>query len=91
MKFHIVVPLGIVAALFLSVSAQAQGVPGGIAHGASVGNQTAGPIGAVVGGALGGVIGGVQGVLGVDPRPSYSGYPDERSPEYRPHRVARVA
>lgn len=89
MKFHIVIPLGFVVALSLSLSAQAQGIPGGIAHGVSVGNQAAGPVGAVVGGAVGGVIGGVQGVLGIDPRPSYAVYSD--APEYRPHRIARVS
>ena len=93
MKLHIVVPFGFVVALCLSASAQAQGVPGGIAHGMAVGNQAAGPVGAVVGGAVGGVIGGVEGVLGIDPRPrpSYSAYPDERPPEYRAHRVAKVS
>jgi hypothetical protein len=96
MKFHIVVPFGaipfgLMVALPLSASALAQGVPGGISHGVSVGNQVAGPVGAVVGGAVGGVVGGVEGVLGIDPRPSYAVYSDEHSPEYRPHRVAKVS
>jgi hypothetical protein len=91
MKLHIVVSFGFVFALSMSAAAEAQGVPGGISHGASVGNQVAGPVGAVVGGAVGGVIGGVEGVLGIDPRPSYAVYSDERSPEYRPHRVAKVS
>lgn len=93
MKLHIVVPIGFVIALSLSATAQAQGVPGGISHGVSVGNRVAGPVGAIVGGAVGGVIGGVEGVLGIDPRPrpSYSVYPDEHPPGYRPHRIARVS
>lgn len=90
MKLHILAPFGFVAVLSLSTSTQAQGVPGGIAHGAAVGNQAAGPVGAVVGGAVGGVIGGVEGVLGIDPRPSYSVYQDDRYPKYRPHRPAKV-
>src|SRR6516164_6463214 len=89
MKLHTLVPFGFVVALSLSGFAQAQGVPGGVAHGASVGNQAAGPPGAVVGGAIGGVVGGVvggvEGVLGV--RPSYAVYPEEHPPEYRPHRT----
>ena len=53
MKFHIVFAAGVALALACPLSAQAQGIPDGIAHGADVGNQTAGPIGAVVGGAVG--------------------------------------
>ena len=49
------------------LTAQAQGVPGGAAHGFHEGNRIAGPVGAVVGTAVGGVIGGVEGVLGVTP------------------------
>jgi hypothetical protein len=86
MQFH-TFPMGFMVVLFLSVSAQAQGVPGGAAHGASVGNQAAGPVGAVVGGVVGGVIGGVEGVLGIDPRPSYSNYSGERMET--PHRRVR--
>ena len=81
MKFH-TLPIGLIFALSLIGGAQAQGVPGGIAHGAAVGNQAAGPVGAVVGGAVGGVIGGVEGVLGIDHRPSYWNYSEEH-PEYR--------
>jgi hypothetical protein len=79
MRFH-TLPIGFIFALSSIVGAQAQGVPGGIAHGASVGNYTAGPVGAVVGAVVGGVVGGVEGVLGIDPRPSY--YPEEHT-EYR--------
>jgi len=56
-----------VAAIFAPLTAQAQGVPGGFAHGVHEGYRIAGPVGAVVGGPVGGVIGGVQGVLGVGP------------------------
>ena len=87
MKFH-TLPIGFIFALSLIVGAQAQGVPGGVAHGASVGNQAAGPVGAVVGGVVGGIVGGVEGVLGVDPRPSYSNYSDEHT-EYRRLRAER--
>jgi hypothetical protein len=65
----------------LPVAAQAQGVPGGIAYGAYVGNRAAGPLGGIVGGAVGGVIGGVQGVLGITP--AYAAYPVEPRPVYR--------
>jgi hypothetical protein len=88
MKFHTLMPTGLILALSLSVSAQAQGVPGGAAHGASVGNQAAGPVGAVIGGVVGGVVGGVEGILGIDPRPSYSSYSDEHT-EYRHPRGER--
>ena len=50
------------------LTAQAQGVPGGAAHGFHEGNRIAGPVGAVVGTAVGGVIGGVEGVLGINQR-----------------------
>ncbi len=81
MKFH-TLPIGFIFALSLITGVHAQGVPGGVAHGASVGNHAAGPVGAVVGGVVGGVIGGVEGVLGIDPRPSYSNYSEEQT-EYR--------
>ena len=48
------------------LTAQAQGVPGGAAHGFHEGNRIAGPVGAVVGTAVGGVIGGVEGVFGIN-------------------------
>ncbi len=56
-----------VAAMAAPLSAQAQGVPGGFAHGANEGWRIAGPIGAVVGAPVGGVIGGIEGVLGISP------------------------
>lgn len=59
------------------MTAQAQGVPGGMAHGFHRGNQIAGPVGAVVGAGVGGVIGGVEGVLGINHAyaPTYYGGP----------------
>ncbi len=54
------------AAIATPLAAQAQGVPGGAAHGWYRGGMIAGPVGAVVGGAVGGVIGGVEGVLGIN-------------------------
>ena len=71
------------------LTAQAQGVPGGAAHGFHEGNRIAGPVGAVVGTAVGGVIGGVEGVLGINQRPvAFSGgYEDAPRPYYR-HRKA---
>lgn len=75
----------------LPLAAQAQGIPGGAAHGAYVGERTAGPVGAVVGGAVGGVIGGIEGVLGTDRR-YYDGsrvYVDGAPYAARPHRFKR--
>ena len=57
----------IIAAIIVPLTAQAQGVPGGFAHGAQEGYRIAGPIGAIVGAPIGGVIGGVEGVLGITP------------------------
>lgn len=82
MKFHIVFATGVAVALACPLAAQAQGIPDGMAHGAYVGNQQAGPIGAVVGGAVGGVIGGFEGALGIGP--TYVAYPaGEPGPVYR--------
>ena len=78
------------ALLAAPVVAQAQGVPGGAAHGFHEGNRIAGPVGAVVGTAVGGVIGGVEGVLGVNHRPAaYTDYSDVPPPTYRHRRVYR--
>jgi hypothetical protein len=74
-----------VTILCLPLTAHAQGIPDGIAHGAYVGNNAAGPVGAVVGGAVGGVVGGFEGALGIGPR--YVAYPVEAAPVYRAHRV----
>lgn len=73
----------------LPLAAQAQGIPGGAAHGAYVGEQQAGPVGAVVGGAVGGVIGGIEGVLGTDRRYYAGPYADAGPYAARPHRFKR--
>ena len=81
----------LLAMLALPVAAQAQGVPGGAAHGFNEGNRIAGPVGAVVGTAVGGVIGGVEGVLGINQRHvAYSGYENAPPPSYRQRRAYRA-
>ena len=73
------------------LTAQAQGVPGGAAHGFHEGNRIAGPVGAVVGTAVGGVIGGVEGVLGVNHRhAAYSDYADAPPRVYRQRKASRA-
>ncbi len=74
----------IVAAVAAPLAAQAQGVPGGFAHGAHEGYRIAGPVGAVVGAPVGGVIGGIEGVLGIGPT-----YYD--APRVTHRRVVRVS
>jgi hypothetical protein len=64
MKSHVLIATTFLVALALP--ANAQGVPGGVAHGAYQGNRIAGPVGGVVGGAVGGAIGGVEGLLGIN-------------------------
>ena len=77
----------IIAAVFLPVATQAQGVPGGIEQGARDGERAAGPVGAVVGG----VVGGVAGVLGVDQRPRFRSYVvEQRRPSYQYREDVRV-
>lgn len=71
-------------------SAQAQGVPGGAAHGFREGGRIAGPIGAVVGTAVGGVVGGIEGVLGVNQRYAAPGYDAPPPRHYRRHRAHRT-
>ena len=56
----------LLASIAAPLAAQAQGIPGGAAHGFNEGNRIAGPVGAVVGTAVGGVIGGVEGVFGIN-------------------------
>ena len=74
------------------LTAQAQGVPGGAAHGFHEGNRIAGPVGAVVGTAVGGVIGGVEGVLGVNHRhAAHSDYADVPPPRAYKQRKAKRA
>jgi hypothetical protein len=79
------------ALVSVPLAAQAQGVPGGAAHGFHEGNRIAGPVGAVVGTAVGGVIGGVEGVLGVNQRPAaYTDYSDAPPPRsYRQRKAWR--
>jgi hypothetical protein len=57
----------VLAMLAVPAVAQAQGLPGGAAHGFHEGARIAGPVGAVVGTAVGGVVGGIEGVLGITP------------------------
>jgi hypothetical protein len=66
MNLKLLVGGACIAALAFPIAAQAQGVPGGAAHGFHEGDRIAGPVGAVVGTAVGGAIGGVEGVLGTD-------------------------
>ena len=72
----------------LTIPANAQGIPGGVAHGAYQGNRIAGPVGGVVGGAVGGAIGGVEGLFGVNHeyRPYYNVPPSS----YRHRRSVRT-
>jgi hypothetical protein len=79
------------AILAAPLTAQAQGVPGGAAHGFHEGNRIAGPVGAVVGTAVGGVIGGVEGVLGINHRrASYSEFEEAPPPRYRVRKAYRA-
>jgi hypothetical protein len=86
-KFHMLFAGVVAASLVSPLAAQAQGIPDGVAHGAYVGNQDAGPIGAVVGGAVGGVVGGVEGLLGVGP--TDTSYLAEPPRPYHPHHGVR--
>ncbi|MGB9365151.1 MAG: hypothetical protein WCE79_03970 [Xanthobacteraceae bacterium] len=72
----------LLAGIAAPLAAQAQGVPGGAAHGFHEGNRIAGPVGAVVGTAVGGVIGGVEGVFGINHahRTAYSSYGEDAPP-----------
>ena len=67
MKSKLLLAGVVIAAMSAPLTAQAQGVPGGVAHGASEGWRIAGPVGAVGGAPVGGVIGGIEGLLGVPP------------------------
>jgi hypothetical protein len=79
----------IMAATAMPLAAQAQGVPGGFAHGASEGWRIAGPVGAVVGAPVGGVIGGVEGLLGI--QPAYQTYKEPPPRVYRTRGTAKKA
>lgn len=78
------------ALLATPFAAQAQGVPGGAAHGFYEGGRIAGPVGAVVGTAVGGVIGGVEGVLGVNQHYYVQQQEPPRYRVYRRHRTTHV-
>jgi hypothetical protein len=78
MKIKFLIAAAFLATLATPFAAQAQGVPGGAAHGFNEGGRIAGPVGAVVGTVVGGVIGGVEGVLGVDQRYYYRPYRQNR-------------
>ena len=80
----------LIASIAAPLAAQAQGVPGGAAHGFHEGNRIAGPVGAVVGTAVGGVIGGVEGVFGINQRTAaYSDFAEAPPPAYRHRKVRR--
>jgi hypothetical protein len=78
----------VIFAVAAPLSAQAQGIPGGVAHGASEGYRIAGPVGAIVGVPIGGVIGGVEGLLGITP--AYYEPPPQRVAHRRVVRKKRV-
>ena len=81
----------VVATLALPTLAQAQGVPGGVERGSREGERAAGPVGAIVGGVIGGVVGGVNGVLGVDDRPRFHRYVQDRHyPSYQYNEDVRI-
>jgi hypothetical protein len=78
-------------ALILPASVMAQGVVGGMEHGAREGDRAAGPVGAVVGGAVGAVTGGVAGVLGIDQRPRFQHYVvEQHHPSFHYREPVRV-
>ncbi len=87
MKYRVL--LAAIATLILSspLTAHAQGIPDGIAHGVYVGSNTAGPIGAVVGGAVGGIVGGFEGALGIGPQNATYTVETAPSVQYRSHRL----
>ena len=74
------------AMLAMPAVSQAQGIPGGAAHGFYEGARIAGPVGAVVGTAVGGVIGGIEGVLGLNYQPAAYSYGDDVRPRHHRHR-----
>jgi len=86
MKSHALITSTFLLALI--VPANAQGIPGGVVHGAYEGNRIAGPVGWVVGGAVGGAIGGVEGLLGINHE--YRAYYDVPPRSYRHRRFVRT-
>lgn len=82
--------LAAVAAAALSIPAHA-GTLQGAEEGAAVGTDAAGPVGGIVGGAVGAATGTVAGILGVDQRPRFRSYVEERHvPSYRYEPGVRV-
>jgi hypothetical protein len=80
--------VGAVLAIFaVPAVSQAQGIPGGAAHGFYEGARIAGPVGAVVGTAVGGVIGGIEGVLGINYQ-AVDPYRETVRPRHYRHRKA---
>jgi hypothetical protein len=77
-----------IAVLAVPAVSQAQGVPGGAAHGFHEGARIAGPVGAVVGTAVGGVVGGIEGVLGITPGYVAHSYGETARPRHYRHRKA---
>ena len=91
MKARILAASALVAAVAAPLTAHAQGIPGGAAHGIYEGNRRAGPVGAVVGAAVGGVIGGIEGVLGVEHYQASYAEPADFEPPARPaHRHKKL-
>jgi len=78
----------VLAMLAMPAVAQAQGLPGGAAHGFHEGARIAGPVGAVVGTAVGGVVGGVEGVLGITP--GYLAHPSGDTVQPRHYRQRKA-
>ena len=79
----------LIASMAAPLAAQAQGVPGGAAHGFHEGNRIAGPVGAVVGTAVGGVIGGVEGVFGINQRRAAVEFEEAPPPRAYRYKVRR--
>jgi hypothetical protein len=77
------------ALLAMTAGSQAQGIPGGAAHGFYEGARIAGPVGAIVGTAVGGVIGGIEGVLGINHYHA-AAYPYDEGVRQRPQRHRKV-
>ena len=86
MKFHTMIASTFLFTLV--IPANAQGIPGGVAHGVYEGNRIAGPVGGVVDGAVGGAIGGVEGLLGINHE--YQTYYDVPPSSYRHRRFVRT-
>lgn len=71
-------PLALLSVVSVGTPAMAQGIVGSADQGAHEGARAAGPVGAVVGGTVGAAAGAVGGILGVDERPRFRTYVEER-------------